>query len=491
MRKKFIPEMPYDDGIPLLPDITPVIVVQGSNKEMGRQYAHQLFDVYGPWVFEAYKRPFNAAERNAVEAFKANVRQYAPEWIEMTDGMVAGAADRGCSVTFDEVFAAHCTVMGDHSPIYLPVYGEDAEVAEPAPEVGAASDCSGVAAWGSSTVDGGLVTASTVDHQSTPYYTFIAIPDDGNAYLIPLCEPDAPNPHPGFNAKGLAYVHHAAAILGEEKPDYGITGFFAVQHVLRYADNSAQALELELAMPKGCRVCGLWADTSGDAFNLTCREPEFVRKPGDYGEEDFLYVANTNLEKDIRPYLHGMGLGHSYGWPITYFEHGGWNQDDGNSIRRGIFMWNMMHNYRGKIDVEFMKMLIRFTWDGPDNPDMEEAARELNETKGGGGWDSRVGNMGNMYSAVMDLKEDKPGVFHLCTSAPSPLSEALTQHYWFFFRDPSYTFYELSLLATPAEIAQAAKHRASYDMYYANRAMLPLTSGTPPTPRSSSDLPKR
>ena len=138
-------------------------------------------------------------------------------------------------------------------------------------------------------------------------------------------------------------------------------------------------------------------------------------------------------------------------------------------------MWNMMHNYRGKIDVEFMKMLIRFTWDGPDNPDMEEAARELNETKGGGGWDSRVGNMGNMYSAVMDLKEDKPGVFHLCTSAPSPLSEALTQHYWFFFRDPSYTFYELSLLATPAEIAQAAKHRASYDMYYANRAMLPLT----------------
>ena len=44
-------EVRYREEAPLVPAICPVVVLQGSHRDMGRQYAKQVIDIYGPWIF--------------------------------------------------------------------------------------------------------------------------------------------------------------------------------------------------------------------------------------------------------------------------------------------------------------------------------------------------------------------------------------------------------------------------------------------------------
>ena len=47
-----IPEVPYMDGIPLFPNVRPVLVLKGSDYDMGYQHAIQLIQIFGKYYLE-------------------------------------------------------------------------------------------------------------------------------------------------------------------------------------------------------------------------------------------------------------------------------------------------------------------------------------------------------------------------------------------------------------------------------------------------------
>jgi len=46
------PEVPYDEEVPLVPSVRPVIVLKGTDYEMGYQHAKQLIQIFGKYYLE-------------------------------------------------------------------------------------------------------------------------------------------------------------------------------------------------------------------------------------------------------------------------------------------------------------------------------------------------------------------------------------------------------------------------------------------------------
>ncbi len=58
-------EILFADDVPLVPTICPVVVLEGSDFDMGRQYARQIIEIYGPWGFAQQAGCFQVGRRNA------------------------------------------------------------------------------------------------------------------------------------------------------------------------------------------------------------------------------------------------------------------------------------------------------------------------------------------------------------------------------------------------------------------------------------------
>ncbi|HLA98369.1 MAG TPA: hypothetical protein VJL34_07925, partial [Anaerolineales bacterium] len=45
-------EILFADGVPLVPAINPVVILQGSDYDMGYQYAQQVIEIFGGWIMQ-------------------------------------------------------------------------------------------------------------------------------------------------------------------------------------------------------------------------------------------------------------------------------------------------------------------------------------------------------------------------------------------------------------------------------------------------------
>jgi hypothetical protein len=467
------PEIKYEDGVPLAPNIAPVILLRGSDYDMGYQYSQQLNQIFGPWALQGLKSDITETETAPLKAFQWQLKKYAPEFNEIFRGMAAGATAAGVELSYEEVLAEYCTDVFLKS---LPVY-PGTEPPESQRDNLPPQSCSGFAAWGSCTKNGRLIGAGSSDHWVVHEFILVVMPETGNSYIIGTSLPLGPSVHPAMNNKGLGLAHHGGAgAEGNEKPGYGLTFHLQVQHTLRFANNADEAITLQLAYPRGTGVMrggGLWVDVSGKAGVIECRDPLVVRRTGDHGEQDFLYATNNCLEKSLEPFL-SSGLGQGFGRPFLYDSHGGWNTDDLNSVRRNLLMWNALHNYHSLVDLDFVKMLWRFPSQPPTYPTLEEADIKLYTTHGLG-WDTHIGNLGNELVGIILPDNGDQGLYYACVGPAGRRAEPLTAGFHFYQIAPTHTFYELQLAAGPAEIAKAAKKRAQYDLYYANRELRKLT----------------
>ncbi len=125
-------------------------------------------------------------------------------------------------------------------------------------------------------------------------------------------------------------------------------------------------------------------------------------------------------------------------------------------------------------DGEFVKMIWRFPSKAPDYPTLEEADIKLYETKGFG-WDTHVGNLGNGMVGIMLPDNGDKGLYYACVGPAGRQAEPLTTDWHFYPIAATHTFFELRLASTPQDIIQAAKKRAQYDLYYANKELRKLT----------------
>jgi len=467
------PEISFRGEVPLPPNVRPVIVVKGSDYDMGYQYYQQLVQIFGRWVathhregyvtsgikrftgpcfiYEIKHNEFTDDELTILKKWEAQFKQYTPEMIDMYKGMAAGATDAGIPLSYLDVLAHF---IGYSSPF-----------SRNGREIPAAA-CSGFASWGSTTKDGKLICASNGDDQENYFATtIVAFPETGNNFIYSPYDVVAfgwAPCHPGMNNKGLAYVHHGGGTHGNEQmgDGIGIPRGVAVLHTLRFANKASEALDMQLAYPRGIKAGGLWIDVDGNAFCIECRDPEVVRQSGHLDENNFIFATNNCLCKELG--CEGE----------VYVPHAGWlgtHSMSISSIPRNLEMWNMLHYYQGEVDLDFAKMMYRFPGKPPNYPTLEEASADYSATKGKG-WDQKICNQLNSVVGIMLPDSGNEGLYYISTGCAArvaypliPLPDGLS-----YTIASTHSFYQLKLASEPEQVVISARTQAQYDLYYAN-----------------------
>ncbi|MCL1809955.1 MAG: dockerin type I domain-containing protein [Clostridiales bacterium] len=462
------PEIEFFDGVPIQPNVRPVIVVSGTDYEMGYQFAQQVIQIFGTWYYEkmASERNLTEQELAAVKAKEQYVTKETPEMIDYVRGISDGAASLGVAISYYQALA-----------FFTGVRTYDNALAKAEPEAGsdASQGCSGWAAWGSATKDGKLIFAGSGDHEIGSIgggieYTLIAFPSDGNNYIV--SPPTGAEGHPGMNNKGVTYVHHGAGVRGNYQVGHGIPALFALMHTMRYADDAVQAKKMMLeytSSETSYQRGGLLADVSGNMFVIECKDPVVVREPGDYGEKDFIFSSNNSMVPELKEFLRP-----SYDWELRYIDHGGWHGYSESSVQRNLGMWNMLHNYNGKIDKAFAEMMWRFPASPPAYPTLEEADKALYATQGKG-WDMKIASMENANTAYGIPDKGNEGLYYVSNGRVARLTAPLDEGGHFYYPNMLYVFIELKLDANPQKVVEAARARAQYDLWDANLKLSKLT----------------
>jgi len=463
-------EISFAGEVPLVPNVRPVIILSGSDYDMGYQYYQQIVQIFGPWILDAVAHAeFTEEELANLKAFQRNIRQYTPEFIDFFKGMAAGATDAGVPLSYQEVLAAFTST---ESYPDAPPGSEDEEL----PPV----ECSSWAAWGSATKDGKLICGGQGEAAVRFAVTIIAFPEKGNSFIHSPVSIDRTEylgirgrpfwGFPSMNNKGLVFVHHGntGAILSKPKEGvtYGIPMGMQIVHTLRFADNAAQASEMLLAYPRQyvrgiTNGGGFWADIGGDAFVIENVENPFaIRRAGYAGETDFLYATNNWFCKELA----GIGLCQGK----VYTPHAGWadfkladpvgrNLGE-DAVERNLGMWNLLHNYHGEVDLEFAKMTWRFPAQTP-----------------GGELEFRICNLNvaGLGIALPDVGDE--GSYYVSTGCPARVAYTSSPNAHSFRIAPTYSFYQLKLASSPDKVTTTAMYQAQYDLHYANQELRKLT----------------
>jgi hypothetical protein len=478
------PEIPWADEVPLTPNVRPVIIVSGSDYDMGYQWYQQIVHIYGLRYLEGRKaRKFTLAEQEALKAYQSFIDKHTPEMTELLKGMVAGAKDAGIELTYEDMLAKFCS--GDGNAIRMPGQAQRAAVGA----AGACpdcydSDCSGFAAWGDATRDGRLIAGGSGDHEirlgdneiTRLEYCIVMMPKNGNNFVTSTSTGCCW--HAGMNNKGVTMFHHGATgycgRYDEKQPfKYGVPNTMITMHSLRFANSAKEAQEIVLSLPSGDgRIGGAWADVNGTAFVIENRDnPRLIRKPGDNGERNFIYATNNLFSKEL-----GSCYKSSPGLPVEFVPHAGWLGTHGSreSIPRNLSIFNLLHNYYGSVDLEFAKMIWRFPSVPPKYPTLEEADADFDRTQGRN-WNSHLSETGNAMVGIMKPDNGNKGLYFVSQGCAARISNP----HWPFLRvyrvEPTYTFFEMQLDASPRALAEAARMRAMYALAYADQQLRKLT----------------
>jgi hypothetical protein len=443
-------EILFYHQIPMHPEVMPVTFLQGSDYEMGYQYAQQVIRIYGTWIMErkaGTSSKFSPATRACLHEWENQMKKYTPELLVFCQGWAAGACENGVNMSYEDVLDLW---TGHQPPAKIPFslsdVGLPAQLNRPF--------CSGTAAWGRATVDGHLVTGSTGDHNPDHAAAIMAFPADGNHFFampfqvtggIRGIPPIYMSGHPGMNNKGLAYVEHGGEPKMAEPMDqwgYGLRKGTVIFHVLRYANSAREALDMELSYPVGdvgalMGVGGcFWADSTY-GFNIECRkDPTVVREAGTHGETDFLYAMNGLMH----PELNNVWWMERSKENWRHDAHGGWYPEKFKYFQRGMLgnPWEILdlgiHFYQrqnrdrclhlfklldqavGKIDFEYMKMIYRNGGTLPPG-EWDKISKAYKKT---GNWgDISPAHSTNMVLAVLRPDNGDEGESHSVTDRPS------------------------------------------------------------------------
>ena len=455
-----IPEIPYADGVPLLPNVRPVIILQGSDYQMGYQHAIQLVQIFGTYYLEgaaAVKR--GEANTAAIKKSEEYIKKHTPWAIDYVQGMSDGCNAAGIPMTYFQMLSHFVSPSRDGSEI---------------------QDCSGWAAWGSATKDGKLIVGGSGDHEmhvgSIYQYRYevniMFFPETGNNYVF--SPPSGGAGHPGMNNKGVVNVHHGTTgyfnryqnseLLSSGE---GVPRVFLLMHCLRFANTANEAKEIALSIPDpGQRQGGIWADVNGDAFVIENKNnPEVIRRPGDHGERDFLYSTNNLFSKELEGAYDPLSPGRK----LIFYPHVGYLGSEGSlgSIGRNIELWNLLHNYHGEIDADFAKMVWRFKGQPLPYATIDEAVEDYEKSQAMR-WDPHISQPGNSVVGVLQPDNGNEGIIHISHGVAVKGNDSPTWHGGVLVQlNPLYTFFELKLGANPSDVLKAARMRANYDIWNA------------------------
>ncbi|MBI4926430.1 MAG: hypothetical protein HY835_01600 [Anaerolineae bacterium] len=495
--------------MPILPASNPVVILQGSDYEMGYQYARQVIQIFGRWVFtHKAGRSFTEDEYQVHRNYEAQMRQHTPELLDMIRGWADGATASGVAMSYEDVL----DIWAGHSrpTNFYQAKGDWDKAMDRMPIL-----CSGVAAWGRATVDGKLVAGASGDHDATFMVTIVAFPETGNPYIftpfsvygdVPVVGNVGLMGHPGMNARGLAYVHHGGVpkmIEDRSEWGYGIRRGMSVLHILRFANSAREAREMELNFPVGDvgmdpanTAGGFYADSSYGYVAESRKNPIIIREAGVLGETDFLYANNSAAH----PQAEQAGWMKPFRDRWMWDQHGGWrpvsfqppslvtlrkpsgaelvnaimNLMYSNSCGRNNFVFSALNPRVGRIDFDTIQRLYRRSGILPPGSFEEIAAGY----KKNGEWGQvTTGHAGNAVVAMMKPSE---GRYAVCVG---PAARGLTAHAPLPHCGPVYgetnAFWEIRLGQSPVEVMLSASENAQQRLREAETALAALPAGSP------------
>ncbi len=463
-----IPEINFDGEIPLLPNVRPVIILSGSNYEIGMQYSQQLVNIFGSWILKLLvKNKYSEKELLVIKQFETIIKEHAPEMVDIFKGIADGAKTFNIPLSYYIVLAKFS--------------GADDFLSKSLHEAYLGEDCTGFAAWSSATKDNKLICSGSKDHKPRPEVTVVVFPSEGGNSFIwtpsTIMGGNSIGGHPGMNSKGLAYVHHGGSCWINRKPrekwTHGMSMAIAVIHTLRYAKGADQAKQMQLDYPDGCNhLGGFWVDTKGKGWIIESgNNPKAIRKPGDYGEIDYLYATNNGLCREVE----GCQC-LSPSKRNVYIRHGGWLGTGAtiSSVARNLQLWNMLHNYHGNIDLDFVKMMWRFSTKAPEYNSLEEAEKAYYISQGKG-WEQTIGNLCNTTVGILQPDNGNHGLYHASWGCLHRKLFPFAPGKHYYTENQTFSLYEIKLHKSPENVIIEARDRAQYDLYFANQELSKLT----------------
>lgn len=504
-------EIKYYAGTPIVPSVAPIIVVSGSNREMGRQYAQQAIDIFGLFIFRwQAERRLEPTHLDEIQRWAAELKNYMPKVLEFARGWAEGASASGLPMSEAQAlaiwtgvnppmksvrpFSLGTTSEGDEK-IASRYLGGDGEARQPRekPDL-----CSGFCAWGEASRDGRLVFGATTDHDCTFQATIVAFPERGNNFVytpfatngaIPELGHNFMAGHPGFNDKGLAYIHHGGALYGEppEQWGYGVRRGPMTFHLLQFASSAREARELIMSYPVGdagvsmSNPGGMWADDdyafvvegrdgAPGPLDPVVREGTFDR---DGALHSFLYAANNA----VSPRSGALNCAPTSGKGFVYDLEAGWYAPDlatmksgtigefirrratKNSAGRNRRMYRMLLAGEGRIDLDYVMTMLRTGGTVPEG-DMADVVARFDA---GEEWDASPAHRANAFVVAGKPDKGPHGIYRGCVGPAERLVNVNSPGHGYYYYDETAAFWEI-VLAEKAEdmtrqAAELARHR--------------------------------
>ncbi|MCA9931695.1 MAG: hypothetical protein KC419_24600 [Anaerolineales bacterium] len=507
-------EIQFADEVPLVSDITPVVVVQGSSYEMGFQYAQQLVEIFGDWIMRQHaEHDFSEEALAELRRWEAQHQQHTPELLDFCRGWQAGANALDIPMSYDDVLDLW---VGHKPPAKTYLSSGDGALPELPPLA-----CTSLAAWGEATEDGKLVAGATGDHDMSYQVTIVAFPDDGIPFVyttfgatgtLPTVGPNWFFGLPGMNLKGLTYVHHGGGPKMLEPPSswgYGIRRGASVMHMLRYHETAVSAREQECAWPIGdigygdqATVGGFYADDSYGYIIESRQDPVAIREAGIMGERDFLFANNSvnhpqAIESEWMSRIRDewqwdedggwrpkepTGMTKSLGMILKWFS-GRMSMDElmskgmafayWNSYNRNYFLHTMARQGMGEINPDYLKSMYRTGGTMPERP-WNEAAKQY---KKDGSW-GKI-SAAHASNALVVIMKPSEGLYSLCTGPALRGLPPMSPNQVISIHNERNAFWDLTLTETPEATLAAARELAESLITETKTAMMNHTL-TPP-----------
>lgn len=491
-------EISFFDGIPIVPAIAPIVIVQGSSREMGHQYAVQVLEIFGRFVFEQISaRRITKQRADVLAGWTEQLQRHTPEIVDFAEGIADGAAASGVPMTGAQAMSL-ITDICPPATEPLPIGVLDAEgggamgayfgvlMEQDLTSAGPDGPCSGAAAWGSATADSRAHFAASTDHDCDFQVTIVAFPDDGNAFIhTPFSVTGSIAGvgrfglagHPSINSAGVGYVHHGGGNSCAEPRaswGYGVSRGASVMHAMRYANSARDALDMELALPVGDAgrllgsAGGFYVD-SQFGYVLEDRTPgrpvvrdrTFTNGGADF---EFLYATNNIQSPELKgafcPPAGGYDFSVEAGWytdrPESPTDVGAgistrqlWANSSGP---RNRFLHHRLVSSSGSVTAEMLRDLFR------EGPDLGAGAPA----------EAPVGHRGNAFVA---FGTPSLGRYSAAVGMIAPRWTGPNHGHGFFYYGETGTYWDVVLDQSPAALVDGARASAMRDIDRAGRLL--------------------
>jgi hypothetical protein len=321
------------------PATTPirVVVVSGTNYEMGVQYGEQaaeLIAVNRDVVWDEILLPKVGLDREVIEKDIEVWTYYQKKWdpglTDWFNGISRGCKNKGFEVSYADLVALMVypqEVWARPAMEYPPETGVTAAapskkstlLAAARTDIRPRSSCTAFAATGDAT-HGGVPMVSITGGamlEVTKYVILIAFPTHGERFVA-LTDAGRIANNQGMNSK-YAWVMPAAVTDPRDCPSsWGVTSEVYFHYLMQYCKSPQDAVKYLDKTPKG-GVTGLFlfADKSGEVFIYeggSCTSA--VRKPGDLGENKDFVVSTNHFNGPSMTEYNLKDLADDIGFPL-------------------------------------------------------------------------------------------------------------------------------------------------------------------------------